>query len=125
MDLTVLEAIHADQIREHGGALGIRDPGLLDSALARPRQKWAYAATADLPILAAAYGFGLARNHAFADGNRRVALMAMYVFLWINGLELDAFEPETADTILGVADGSISERKLASWVRAHVVPARQ
>jgi death-on-curing protein len=125
LDRTVIEAIHADLLREHGGALGIRDPGLLESALARPRQKWTYSASADLPTLAAAYGFGLAKNHAFVDGSKRVALMAIYVFLWTNGWELDASEPDAAETILSVANGSVSERKLASWVRSHIMPAKR
>jgi death-on-curing protein len=122
---TVVEAVHTDLIREHGGALGIRDEGLLESALARPQQKWSYDEAADLAELAAAYGYGLARNHGFIDGNKRVALMAMYIFLALNGRELSASEPETVSIVTAVAAGSVSEAELGAWVRAHLARYRQ
>ena len=106
---TVLEAVHIDLIREHGGALGIRDEAMLESALARPQQKWSYDEAADLADLAAAYGYGLARNHGFVDGNKRVALMATYIFLALNGRELNTREPETVTIMTEVAAGSVSE----------------
>src|SRR5690606_24322267 len=84
----VVLTLHRLQIEEHGGTLGLRDDGLLDSALARPHQKHAYEPESDLVTLAAAYGFGLAKNHAFIDGNKRVAFVAMYVFLGLNGYDL-------------------------------------
>jgi death-on-curing protein len=120
-----LDAIHADLIREHGGPLGIRDSGMIGSALARPRQKWSYEPESDLAALAAAYGYGLARNHGFVDGNKRVALMAIYVFLLINKLELDADEPQAVDVLVGVADGSIAEDQLAGWIREHLARYRR
>lgn len=122
LDRPILEALHADQILEHGGSIGIRDVGLLESALARACQKWHYDPTTDLAALAAAYAFGLAKNHPFIDGNKRAALVAAYTFLAINGLELEAPEPEAVAMIVGIADGSLAEEGLASWIRSHVVP---
>lgn len=122
LDRLILEALHADQILEHGGSIGIRDVGILESALARARQKWHYEPATDLAALAAAYAFGLAKNHPFIDGNKRAALVAAYTFLAINGLELEAPEPEAVAMIVGIADGSLSEEGLASWIRSHVVP---
>lgn len=119
---TMIEVLHTEQVIEHGGALGIRDEGLLESALARPRDRWGYAAETDLAILAAAYGFGLAKNHPFLDGNKRSALVAVYTFLAINDLDLDPPETEAAAVILGLADGSVSEEELAGWIQSNVVP---
>ena len=118
----IIEALHADQVLEHGGTLGIRDEGLLESALARPQQKWHYEPGTDLATLAAAYAFGVAKNHPSIDGNKRAALVAAYTFLAINGLELEAPEPEAVSVILGTADGSLSEEDLASWIRSHLIP---
>lgn len=115
-----VEAIQAAQIREHGGSSGIRDGGLIESALARPRQKWNYDDSVDLATLAAAYAFGLAKNHGFVDGNKRVAFMAAYSFLGLNGFDLDAAEPDVVRTMEGVAAGRLSEAKLAEWFRAHL-----
>ena len=122
LNRTIVEALHADQVREHGGQLGIRDPGLLDSALSRPKHVWAYDADADLAKLAAEYGFGLAKNHAFLDGNKRVALAATNVFLILNGLEIEAPEPEVVNTMLRLADGRLSRPRFAEWIRRHMVP---
>jgi death-on-curing protein len=122
LDRPIVEALHADQILEHGGSLGIRDEGLLESALTRPQQKWHYEPGADLATLAAAYAFGIAKNHPFVDGNKRAALVAAYTFLAINDLELEAPEPEAVNAILGTADGSRSEEDLASWIRSHLTP---
>ncbi len=122
LDRPILEALHADQIMEHGGSLGIRDEGLLESALARPQQKWHYEPRTDLATLAAAYAFGVAKNHPFVDGNKRAALVSAYTFLAVNGFELEAPEPEAMTVILGTADGSISEEDLASWIRSHLIP---
>lgn len=120
----MLEAMHADLIREHGGALGVRDTGLIESALARARQRWTYDHSVDLATLAAAYGYGISRNHGFVDGNKRIALMSIYVFLVLNGRELDAAEPDTVVMMMGVADGSVSEEQLAVWIRDHSVRFR-
>lgn len=122
LDRTLLEVLHADQINEHGGRLGIRDPGLLESALARPVHKWTYEQVVDLAGLAAAYGYGIAKNHAFIDGNKRLALMAVYTFLATNGFELDAPEPEAVTVILAVADGASTEDELAQWIRSRLTP---
>jgi death-on-curing protein len=122
LNRAILVALHADQVSEHGGSLGIRDEGLLESALARPKHTWHYEPETDLASLAAAYTFGIAKNHPFVDGNKRAALVAAYTFLAINGFEFEAPEPETVTVILGTADGSISEAELAAWVRSHLIP---
>ena len=122
LDRPIVEALQADQIVERGGSLGIRDEGLLESALTRPQQKWHYQPGTDLATLAAAYAFGIAKNHPFIDGNKRAALVAAYTFLAINDLELEAPEPEAVNAILGTADGSLSEEDLASWIRSHLIP---
>lgn len=113
----MLDAIHQAQLAEHGGLPGLRDDGLLESVLARPRHKFAYAAKPDLGALAAAYAFGLVKNHGFIDGNKRVAFMAAYVFLGVNGYEIETTEPEVVTAIEDVAAGRVSEGLLAAWVR--------
>jgi death-on-curing protein len=118
----VLDAVHLDQLREHGGLPGVRDEAALESALARPKQKWADEAEADLALLAAAYGFGLARNHPYRDGNKRVAFLAMATFLGLNGFEIEAPEAEVVAVMVGVAAGHLTERQLADWLRVHLVP---
>lgn len=118
----MVEALHADQILEHGGRLGLRDVGLLESALTRAQQKWHYEPATDLATHAAAYAFGIAKNHPFVDGNERTALVAAYTFLAINEWEFEAPEPEAVTAILGTADGSLSENDLASWIRSHLIP---
>jgi death on curing protein len=114
----VVDAVHLDQLREHGGLAGLRDEHALESALARPRQKWQYDDEADLATLAAAYGFGLCRNHPFRDGNKRVAFVVMVVFLELNGFRFDATEADVVTTMLAVASGQLSETDLAEWLRA-------
>ena len=118
----MLNVLHDGQLREHGGSPGVRDDGLLESALARPQQKWSYAKSPDLATLAASYAFGVARNHGYVDGNKRTAFMALYVFLGLNGNDLVAEEPEVVATMEGVAAGTLGEAKLAEWVRSHLVP---
>lgn len=120
LDRSVVEAIQADLLHRHGGRPGVRDEGLLESALARPRTRWSYELETDLAALAAGYGFGIARNHAFVDGNKRIAFVAMYVFLGLNGKELDAPEPEVVTIMLALASGTVSETELAEWIRAHI-----
>jgi len=119
---TILLTVHADQIREHGGSVGLRDRGLLDSALNRPRNRVAYESESDLCGLAASYGFGIARNHPFVDGNKRVAFQAMYIFLGLNGLRVDAPEEEVVSLILALASGELNESGLATWLRSHTSP---
>jgi death-on-curing protein len=118
----VVDAIQHDQIREHGGLPGIRDENALESALARPQQKWRYAAQNDLPMLAAAYGFGLVKDHPYADGNKRIGFLAMVTFLDVNGYEFSATDAEVVAEILALADGTVSEEALADWIREHTSP---
>ena len=109
-------AIHSRQLRRFGGAAGLRDEGMLRSAIERPINKWRYE-QAELPELAAAYAFGLGKNHAFVDGNKRIAFMAMIVFLRSNGVRF-APDPAHATTIvLALAAGEVSEESLARWIR--------
>ena len=114
---TVVDAIHNDQLREHGGLPGVRDENILESALARPQQKWHYAHSTDVPLLAAAYAFGLVKNHPYRDGNKRTGFLAMVTFLEINGHELEATDAEVVTEIVALADGSTSEESLADWIR--------
>jgi len=118
VDRLVVEAVQFDLIREHGGMPGLRDEHALEAALARPLQRRAYHADADLAELAAAYGHGLATGHPFHDGNKRIAFVTMAVFLELNGVELKADEPEVVTVMLALAAGEISEGQLAGWVRA-------
>lgn len=109
-------AIHSRQLRRFGGASGLRDEGMLRSALERPINKWRYE-KAPLDEIAAAYAFGLAKNHAFVDGNKRIAFMAMMVFLHKNGV---AFSPDPAEAttiIVSLAAGEVSEQSLVRWIR--------
>jgi death on curing protein len=117
---TVVDAIHADQLRQHGGLPGVRDENVLDSALARPRQKWAYDATPDLAMLAAAYAFGLVRNHPYRDGNKRIGFLALATFLGINDYELDTTDEDVVTTVLALADGRLTEAQLTRWIRDHL-----
>jgi death-on-curing protein len=119
LTLTVVLAIHSDQIREHGGSLGVRDKGLLESALARPLNLYHYHPDADLFALSASYGFGIAKNHPFVDGNRRVAFQVMYTFLGLNGFRITASEPDVVEVMLALASGAIGEREVAEWPRTH------
>lgn len=107
--------VHAEQLALFGGSDGVRDPGLLESALARPINKFAYGET-DLASLAAAYAFGIARNHPFFDGNKRVAFASILVFLGLNGFDLDVAPEEATAVILSLAAGEIEEDVLARWI---------
>ncbi|MGH9347004.1 MAG: type II toxin-antitoxin system death-on-curing family toxin [Vicinamibacterales bacterium] len=120
----VADAIHADQIRQHGGLAGVRDENALESALARAQQKWSYDDERDLSVLAAAYGFGLVRNHPYRDGNKRIGFLALATFLGINGYELEATDADVVTTMLSLADGALSEAQLADWIRSHLERAR-
>lgn len=111
----MVAAIHLEQILQHGGSQGVRDKGLVESALARPVDKWHYD-EADVFVLAAAYGFGIAKNHGFEDGNKRTAFVALYTFLGLNGYDLDASEGEVVSVMTAVADGAFTEEDLAEWV---------
>ena len=117
-----LMMLHDESLAEHGGAEGVRDDGLLDSALARPLNIVAYsdpAAPPDVATLAASYGVGLAKNHAFVDGNKRAAFLAVGLFLALNGWRLQCTQAEATFTMLAVAAGDVSEDAFAAWLRAH------
>ena len=115
----VIEAAHLDQIREHGGLIGIRDENALESALARAQQRWVYEPATDLTRLAADYAFGIARNHPFRDGNKRTAFLAAVIFLGLNGVTFDATDDEVVETMVRVAAGEVDEDDIAAWLMAH------
>jgi death-on-curing protein len=119
VDRLVVELVHADQLREHGGLAGIRDENALDAALARPQQKWHYEKS-DLATLAAAYAYGLCQGHPFRDANTRVAFVTMMVFLGLNGRDLEAQETEVVTLMLSLASGKLSEQELAAWLNARL-----
>ncbi len=108
--------IHAEQLALFGGPAGLRDEGLLESALSRPINKWSYGET-DLAVLAASYAYGLARNHPFVDGNKRIAFLAMLVFLRTNGIPFRPAPPAATAIILELAAGTVGEEGLARWIR--------
>jgi death-on-curing protein len=122
MDKPEVLIAHSMQLAEHGGSAGIRDETLLDSALAKPRNVFAYSDSLDLPRLAASYAFGIARNHAFIDGNKRTALVVSEGFLRVNGLKVVSTPEEKYFTFLHLADGSLSEEELTAWFTRHAVP---
>jgi death on curing protein len=121
LSAAVLRAVHDEQLAEHGGAAGVRDEGLFESALARPLNLVAYG-DPDAAALVAAYGFGLARNHPFIDGNKRTAFVALELFLECNGRRLGAEDADCVLTMLDVAAGSLDEDGLADWIRRHLQP---
>jgi death-on-curing protein len=121
IDPAVILAVHEEQLAEHGGAAGVRDPGMLESALSRPRNL-AHYGEPDASALAAAYGFGLARNHPFVDGNKRSAFVAVELFLHLNGLRLDAPDVDCVMVMLSLAAGDIDEPTFAAWLRERVAP---
>jgi death-on-curing protein len=116
-------AAHAEQLAEHGGGEGVRDAGLLESAMARPRNLADYG-DPDAAALAAAYAFGIARNHPFVDGNKRTAAVVSETFLVLNGHALEASDAELVVAMLALAAGELSEDELADWFRAHLGDAR-
>jgi death on curing protein len=121
IDRRALQLLHDESLAEHGGAAGLRDEGLFDSALARPLNLEAYGEP-DVCDLAAAYGVGLAKNHAFVDGNKRTAFLAVGLFLALNGYRLHATQAEATLTMLDVAAGNIGEPAFAAWLRDHMQP---
>lgn len=118
----VIEAVHLDQIREHGGLIGLLDENALEAALARARQRWSYDPESDLPRLAAAYAYGVSANHPFRDGNKRIAFLAAVIFLGLNGLDLVAPDDEVTERMVALASGKPDEESLAAWIRDHVDP---
>ena len=121
VDRKALLLLHDESLAEHGGASGIRDEGLLDSALTRPVNLALYE-TPDVAALAASYASGLSRNHPFLDGNKRAAFLAVGLFLARNGFRLRATQADATLTMLGLAAGDMSETAYAEWLRAHLVP---
>ena len=119
IDAAVIRAVHDEQLAEHGSAAGLRDAALLESALARPLHLAAYGEP-DVAALAAAYGFGLARNHAFIDGNKRTAFVAVELFLTLNGCALTAGDVECVLTMLDLAAGHLTEPAFADWLRKNM-----
>ena len=119
----VVEAVHFDLVREHGGMPGLRDENGVEAALARPRQRLAYRPDADLAELAAAYGHGLAASQPFHDGNKRIAFVTMVVFLELNGVELAATEAEVVTVMPALAAGELDDDGLAAWLRARIIDA--
>lgn len=117
----LVDAIHDAQIAKHGGLLGVNNENLLESALARPQNLFAYVG-GDLAALAASYAFGIAKNHGYRDGNKRTAFLACYTFLGLNGLELVVPEPDAVAAMLSLATDQIDEEGFARWLRDHVVP---
>jgi death-on-curing protein len=119
----VVDAIHADQLREHGGLTGLRDENLLESALARPRQTWHDATATDVPVLAASYAFGLVRNHPYRDGNKRIGFLAMVTFLGVNGYTFGGTDEDVVTQFVALAAGQVSEEDLTTWIRGRSKPA--
>ena len=114
--------LHGESLAEHGGMMGIRDEGLLDSALERPRNQFAYGGVSDIVQLAAAYAFGIARNHPFIDGNKRTAFVCCELFLALNGHTLQAEDGNCVSTMLALAAGELPEADFAAWIRTHTAP---
>jgi death-on-curing protein len=121
LDEATIRAVHDEQLAEHGGAASVRDSNLLASALSRPQQLANYR-HADAADLAASYGFGLARNHPFIDGNKRTAFVAVELFLDLNGCALTASDAECVFKMLDLASGNIEEAAFADWIRSHLEP---
>lgn len=115
--------LHAEALAEHGGAEGLRDDGLLESAMARPRNLLAYEGITDLCRLSAAYAVGISRNHPFVDGNKRVAFISLALFLRLNGRRLAAEQVEAVRIMLALAEGMLTEGELTEWIKRHVVHA--
>lgn len=120
VDKRALLLLHKESLAQFGGAGGLRNEGLLDSALDRPVNKYAYEGCKDLAVLAAAYGFGLARNHPFVDGNKRAAFLAVGVFLAMNGHRLKAKPVDAIEAILALASGSMDEAQFAEWIKRNL-----
>ena len=119
LETAVVLAAHDEELAEHGGDQGVRDQGLLESALARPKNLAAYGEP-DVAALAAAYAFGIAKNHPFVDGNKRTALVALELFLDQNGYELAADDVQCVLIVLALAEGKLPERELAQWIRKNL-----
>jgi death-on-curing protein len=124
LQVDVIIALHSESVASFGGEAGLRDLGALESAVARCRTRWEYQRESSLAELAGALGFGLAKNHAFIDGNKRIALIAIGVFLELNGQSFTASEAEAYSMVLGVAMGQVSEPVLSAWIAANSEPSQ-
>ena len=120
VDASALVSLHDESLSEHGGASGLRDRGLFQSAMARP-QNLALYGQPDVAELAACYAHGLAKNHPFVDGNKRVAFLAAGIFLFLNGYRLVATQQQATNTMLALAAGELDEPSYAEWLRKHIV----
>jgi len=120
LGVQLIRAVHQEQLAEHGGPAGVRDEGLLATAMGRPQNRALYESP-DAAALAASYAFGIARNHPFTDGNKRTAFVAMEVFLDLNGFELRASDHDCVFAMLKLAEGQLDEEALAQWIRSHLV----
>ena len=118
----VIEAVHLDQVREHGGLIGIRDENALESGLARARQRWTFDPDSDLSRLAAGYVFGICTGHPFRDGNKRLSFLAAVIFLGLNGFDLVAPDEEVVSKMTAVASGKLAEEAIADWLRSRIEP---
>lgn len=122
VDAVIVDAVHTNQLQEHGGLQGVRDEGALAAALARPQQTFAYEPDADIAQLAAAYAFGLAKSHPYSDGNKRTAFLVAAIFLELNGYDLTRSDDEIIEIMQGVAASQVTEARLAAWIRAALTP---
>jgi death-on-curing protein len=118
LDQRALVLLHAESLAEHGGLWGLRDEAALQSALARPRNVYAYERSADVARLAAAYGFGIVRGYPFSDGNKRAGFLSIGLFLELNGFDLEV--EDAVRTIMALAAGNVSQKVLAEWIRARI-----
>ena len=118
----VIEAVHLEQVREHGGLIGIRDENALESGLARARQRWTFDPDSDLSRLAAGYVFGICTGHPFRDGNKRISFLAAVIFLGLNGFDLVAPDEEVVEKMMGIASGKLAEEAIADWIRSRIEP---
>jgi death-on-curing protein len=124
IDRRALILLHGETLTEHGGLSGLRDEGALDASLARPQHLHTYEPTSDIAALAAAYGFGIVRNHPFNDGNKRTGFLAIGLFVELNGRELSVDPVEAIAIILRLAEGKLSEAELAEWIRKNTVKSK-
>jgi death-on-curing protein len=123
VDPAALRLLHDESLAEHGGAPGVRDEGMFESAMGRPRNLALYGSP-DVADLAASYAYGLARNHPFVDGNKRAGFLAAGLFLWLNGHRLVATQADATLTMLALAAGELPEADYAAWLREHIVPRK-
>jgi death-on-curing protein len=120
----VLDAVHVDQVRAHGGLPGVRDENALEAALARSQQKWHYNRKSTFPELVAAHGFAITTSHPYRDGNKRAGFLAMAIFAGLNEYELEATDTEVVTLMLGLAAGHLKEPDLVTWLRTHLVRSK-